>query len=65
MDELCGDAQQFGGLVGAVGEPLGEGVAFDISRVMASSSSRMPLASNRASAVVLSSVWRTASGTAT
>jgi hypothetical protein len=28
MDELSGDAQPFGGLLRAVGEPLGEGVTF-------------------------------------
>src|SRR2546421_7500956 len=29
VDELCGDSQQFSGLVRAVGEPVGEGVALE------------------------------------
>ena len=55
MDELSGDAQQFGGLLRAVGEPFGEGVTIEDSRIKASSSSRMSLARSRAIALVLSS----------
>ena len=66
VDEFPGDAQQFGSLLRAVGEPFGERVTIeDFARLMASSSSRTSLASSRVSALVLSSARSAALGAVT